>query len=256
MKRERPILFSSPMIRAILDGRKTQTRRIIAPPPEFTANAGMIWKGGSWGITTEGRPFLGEIVKKCPHGRIGDRLWVRETHAKFMVGEGMASHVPQCVAYRATCDADGGFDYVNGRDEVLRLKVTKWTPAIFMPRWASRITLEITGVRVQRLQEISSADACDEGALEVLDTGHPLRAECYEKHGMWTGNERQDVDGPYAGAVAAFATLWDSINGKPRPMLDDDGKPVLDDNDQPIVVASRSWSSNPWVWAITFRRST
>lgn len=264
MTREVPILFSAPMIRAILDGRKTQTRRAVnlsravgepdVPPghvldliyPRSVQHYGYVTPAGhrtTWRVQRlcdaackhgdDVGPYDGRHLKSwgpMPYAP-GDRLWVRETHAQFAVGEGRDRGVPQCVAYRATCDADGGFDYVNGRGEVMRLKITKWTPAIHMPRWASRITLEVAEVRLQRLQEIGAPDACDEGALEVLDRGHPMRSECYEKHGTWTGDERLDVDGPFAGAIAAFATLWDSINGERAP-----------------------WSSNPWVWALSFRR--
>lgn len=206
-------MFSGAMVRAILNGRKTQTRR-IAKPGDFGATH---WAdlpsdlGSAWDKFARHRhPRFGDI---------GDRLWVRETHAQFMVGEGMDRLVPQCVAYRATCEDDGGFDYVNGRDEVMRLKVTKWTPAIYMPRWASRITLEVLSVRVQRLQDISEYDAGQEGVDELdgeiddIDIRRMAKAigDMAENSRTW------------------FACLWDSINGKRAP-----------------------WESNPWVWVIEF----
>jgi hypothetical protein len=230
--RERPILFSSPMVRRILANQKTQTRRVVTMR-EFQRS------------TTPGYDFtfrdrrafwndyrLADLLRSKwnPYGAPGDRLWVRETHAQFAVGN-RTGISPQCVAYRATCDADGGFEYVNNGDEVMRLKVTKWTPAIHMPRWASRLLLEVTAVRVERLQDISPADACAEGAAELLDPSHPLRATVFRDHGKWAGNDRIDQDGKQAGAVDAFATLWDSINGRRAP-----------------------WASNPWCWVLSFRR--
>ena len=195
--RERPILFSAPMVRAILAGTKTVTRRIVTS--EHVDDAA-IWaqcadKPGTWesGIAS-GAPGSfghGEYVR-CPYGVPGDRLWVRETHARFSVGEGMDRPVPECVAYRATCDGDY-FDYVNGRGEVMNLKVTKWTPSIFMPRWASRITLDVVSVRVERLHAITEDDAKLEG---VEPFRHPSGAHSYRD---------------------AFAILWDDINGDRVP---------------------------------------
>lgn len=227
--KERPILFSSAMVRAILDGRKTQTRRVMRPQPP----AG--WFGESPDETREDNEPFGItprwLVERCPHGKPGDRLWVRET---WGIGTRPCpvNGWRDGIEYRADAVDSADLPLHALPDHVDADSIRRgWRPSIFMPRWASRITLEITEVRVQRLQEITPADACDEGALEVLDVGHPLRAACYEKHGTWTGDERQDVDGPFAGALAAFATLWDSINGKRAP-----------------------WSTSPWVWALTFRR--
>lgn len=188
--RERPILFSGPMVRAILDGRKTQTRRIVTGDQTrlVVMRGTVFWEGyGDGGTGSRDR------IVRCPYGAPGDRLWVRETHAQFSVGN-RTGFAPQCVAYRATCDADGSFDYVNNGDEIMRLKVTKWTPAIHMPRWASRITLEVTGVRVERLQAISEEDARAEG----VDLSDPLVATCW-------------------GAIERFSFLWDGINGTRAP---------------------------------------
>ena len=93
-----------------------------------------------------------------------------------------------------------------------------------------RQTLDVIAVRVERLQAIAAADAVDEGAAEILDPGHPLRAKCYERFGTWTGDPAKDVDGPFAGAVDAYATLWDSINAD-----------------------RAAWASNPWVWRVEFK---
>jgi len=269
--KERPILFSGPMVRAILAGAKTQTRRVVTArhPLTHIGPRGSEDSPDEWGYFFDGPDHHGYMVLgrghndrhdhglvsiPCPYGVVGDRLWVRE---KWRTYERPTDGVDGiCFA------ADDAFVRIENTSAAADRWVVAhdngdhgeaWRSPIFMPRWASRLTLEITDIRVQRLQEIGAADACDEGAAEVLEVGHALRAECYAKHGTWTGDEKRDIDGPFAGAVAAFATLWDEINGNPQVTLDDDGAPVLDDNDRPIRVATRSWASNPWVWAITFK---
>lgn len=222
--REKPILMSAPMVRALLAGAKTQTRRELKPfrtaplpgPEEGsgweylpTPNAKCAFLNKTFEKKGEWKTSTTIPIPRCPYGVPGDRLWVRETHARFHVGEGLDRDVPQCVAYRATCDADGGFDYMNGRAEIMRLKVTKWTPAIHMPRWASRLTLEVTDVRVERLQDISEEDAKAEGVEPDADC---LANRCRR---------------PY---FDRYLDLWDEINGK------------------------GSWKTNPWVWVVSFRR--
>ena len=221
--KERPILFSAPMVRALLAGTKTQTRRILKSAHADDASVWRHHEGNTWesGIAS-GAPGSfghGEFVR-CPYGQPGDRLWARETHAQFAVGN-RTGISPQCVAYRATCEDDGSFDYVNNGDEIMNLKITKWTPAIHMPRWATRITLEVTGVRVQRLQEIDGYDVIAEG---IAPQSHycgcePCRMTCSLCPATQTS------------LCLAYADLWDEINGDRAP-----------------------WSSNPWVWAITFKR--
>lgn len=245
--RERPILMSAPMVMAILAGRKTQTRRIVKPqPPLVEAIHARVGAGYGWGSHPKsGGVFVpvgpvravldagGPESISSPYGVPGDRLWVRETHAQFSVGEGTDRPVPQCVAYRATCDRDGGFDYANGRGEVQRLGVTKWTPAIHMPRWASRLTLEVTEIRVQRLQDISEADAAAEGLRGLTkDGGRTVKYGIPDRDG-WPGTD--DHGWPWheweVDPRKAFAKLWDKINGERAP-----------------------WASNPWLWCVTFRR--
>lgn len=157
--KERGIIFKAEMVRAILDGRKTQTRRIAKiERPSYT----YIENGKLWVDAKEG-----PIEIQCPYRVAGDRLWVRET---FALHDKLK---PPIVYYRAddpTCYGSDG----------------AWTPSIFMPRWASRITLEITHVRVERVQEISQADAKAEG--------------------MKSSATRS--------AKFAFIDLWDSIHGK------------------------------------------
>lgn len=146
--RERPILFSGPMVRAILDGRKTQTRRVVKPQPGIHC---VPWQRPDgqfiWIIAETGHGVSEPFT--CPFGQIGDRLWVRETW-----------NADWCD--RTIYKADGGYAKHAGYSVEPR-----WRPSIHMPRWASRIMLEITDVRVQRLQEISEEDAISEGIHSV-----------------------------------------------------------------------------------------
>lgn len=172
--KERPIIFSAPMVRAILDGQKTQTRRIIKPQPEY--RHGVLFTLGS---STGYSPDL--MAGACPYGRTGDRLWVREAFAYVIYGDGM-----RFIEYRADrslSDFDGYDHPVGGR----------WRPSIHMPRWASRITLEITDVRVERLQDISGMDAKREGVSVPAHLPH------------------DGVDLDYARRE--YRRLWQSING-------------------------------------------
>ena len=181
MTRERPILFSGAMVRAILAGQKTQTRRMVKPQPRPTKRGWWEW-GYALGKTQAASPrrsvWHAETWQReagtapledfCPYGQPGGRLWVRETWGKLDMGS---------ACYRADDEAAVPAD---GR----------WRPSIHMPRWASRLTLEVTEVRVQRLQEISEEDALAEGIPPRTDD-HVL-------------------------AVPRFRTLWESINGE-RP---------------------------------------
>ena len=164
--KERPILFSAPMVRAILDGRKTVTRRIVKARD-------LEWMDVHQGLREP------DNAERCPYGQPGgDRLYVRETFGHFERNENFA---PGCeVFYRADGES---------------LAVEPWRPSIHMPRWASRITLEVTGVRVERLQDIDLADALAEG---ISDTGALILDSA--------GNEQ-------GGPIAEYAVLWEQING-------------------------------------------
>jgi hypothetical protein len=210
MTRERPILFSAPMVRALLEGRKTQTRRLVKMR-EFQRSDTV-----GYDFAFRDRRLLwneythGQLVnsKWNRYGAPGDRLWVRETWDYFGGDEYLYQGDPGAVLYRA----DPGHHDGAWRDR-------GWRPSIHMPRWASRLTLEVTGVRVERVQGISEEDARAEGLFEwrspsgVAHFGEGV-ADTWE-----------------TSAAAAFARLWDSINGKRAP-----------------------WSSNPWVWVVEFRR--
>lgn len=169
MTTERPIIFSAPMVRALLAGAKTQTRRVVKPQPTLFLDGVRVRQ--EHGIPIPGPACMasGGVQRiKCPYGLLGDRLWVRETwqgplfdydqfdayrrdHSRF--------EKPEFCAYAA----DGGPapEFVD-EDDTLQCR---WRPPIYMPRWASRITLEITRVRVERLQDISAKDAMEEGIM-------------------------------------------------------------------------------------------
>ena len=216
--RERPILFKGPMVRALLDGTKTQTRRLVKWGSEEAPTLGCkIAQTGpegieEWTYEDDDASNAGVLDILCPYGVAGDRLWVRETfsllNANYIPVEGrnpLFTH----VSYRADhIDKDG-----DGPAHPM-----KWRPSIFMPRWASRIELEVTAIRAMRLQDISEEDAEAEGAMT-----------------WWNGLSQEEQFGMYDGGrgpIAAFRMLWDSINAK----------------------RGVGWDTNPWVWAVSFRR--
>lgn len=150
--KERGILFSAEMVRAVLEDRKTQTRRLVKPQPRHphaTKDEGI------WGDTSD--PVTRYFA--CPYGRVGDRLWVRETFR-------LSDTTHDCACYEP-CHCRSGVPIyrADGRNEREEKTDPPWKPSIFMPRWASRATLEITEVRLERLQEITESDALAEGVL-------------------------------------------------------------------------------------------
>lgn len=163
--KERPILFSGPMVRSILAGAKRQTRRVFK-----TRN------GGVWPNPND-LPGMRQVLRTCPYGQPGDRLWVRETHGNLA----LPGYSPVWT-YRADAREGEGWDLPTG---------FQWVPSIHMPRAASRITLDVTGVRLERLQNISPDDCIAEGAWPM------------EQRELGRGHE----------AVAAFRELWSQING-------------------------------------------
>ena len=219
---EHPILFSAPMVRAILGGRKTMTRRVIKGAPIFVTP----FIGADNKPTNEyGLHFTHERVidkhVRCPYGQPGDRLWVRETFADRDSDGDLISPI-----YRADCeeyeDGDGyGF-------------TPCWRPSIFMPRWASRLTLEIVSVRVERLQDIGQMDVIHEGmTMLTKDGGRVYKFGMEDKDGLPgtddDGWEWQDWNADHA---KSFARLWDSTNAK----------------------RGYGWDANPWVWVIEFKK--
>lgn len=170
--RERPILFSGEMVRAILEGRKTQTRRVVRPQPIPDPNA-RDWFPWSWygggrkavAACKDAESFAYWLREWCPYGQPGDRLWVRETFALVEPRDDGALEyrgaqivtAPEEEQYEAWYRADGELGVL------ARIDGIRWIPSIHMPRWASRITLEITDVRVERVQDITDADCYAEG---------------------------------------------------------------------------------------------
>lgn len=226
--KERGIIFNAEMVRAVLEGRKTQTRRIIKDCPTVQDgwypdryNNSAEWTfWGARGSADAGRCTLPFV--KCPFGEVGDRLWVRETWMPDAPRDGTWGDVefygckgsplsmipkqfrkPEHCIHRATWDGS---------------EMVGWTPSIHMPRWASRITLEITGVRVERSQDITEQDAAAEGVPPAGDL-LPDYPDTY-----------LTPKGDFATAKVAFQRLWESIYGE------------------------ESWQANPWVWVIEFER--
>ena len=180
--KERPILFSAPMIRAILNGRKTQTRRAMKHPLAIAAKRILSYKNQSEFDCLLSDDSGGII--HCPYGKPGERLWLREAH--YCIAEGRQ------VFYQATGDSNhSAKDAAQGNPPLTWSG--PWKPSIHMPRWASRVTLKITSIQVERLQEISEADAESEGAQPYPLLVHPANEDL--RH------------------VIGFAALWESING-------------------------------------------
>jgi hypothetical protein len=212
--KERPILFSAPMVNAILEGRKTQTRRIVKPQPHQNGDF-LWWKTGKKEETASSPVGVpGSFIDRCQYGNRGDHLWVRETWAltgrmanaklsDFLDSEFV---LKQHLIHRANAD---------GYDET----VQGWRPSIFMPRWASRISLEITGVRVERLQDISKRDAAAEGLYQLPASGRYVINKGEQYFGCANSDPR-----------VVYADLWERINGED------------------------SWDQNPWVWVLEFKR--
>lgn len=188
--KERPILFSAPMVRAILECRKTQTRRVVQSIGNDEGFVIIDYGNGGWPYRSDdgdstthtikrgGKLYLEETPHACPYGQPGDRLWVRETHML-----GLESDIEVgAVAYKADGYVRGGLGDFEGRN---------WRPSIHMPRWASRILLEITSVRVERLQDISEADAEAEGPPKHFNSSRDNFCALWQEingDGSWDAN--------------------------------------------------------------------
>ncbi len=220
--KERPILFSTPMVKAEQDGRKTHTRRVVRFPSEL----------------------IGEL---CPYGVAGDRLWVRETWATMICYN---STPPRDLPHNLPIwYKDTYLDEPTGCGD----DMGKWRSPIFLPRWASRITLEITNVRVERVKDISEGDAKKEGVEPLYQepdeiTNQALRSVGAEEVTQpyiigWTNYQFKEdrrfrhipkMSYPewYSNPRDSFRSLWDSINDK----------------------RGYGWNANPWVWVIEFKK--
>lgn len=190
----KPILFGAPMVQAILESRKTQTRRLIKPQPELTETSGFNTKGAAYGLGFSRKETDHNFISCVSKIQKGYILWVRETFADCING-----HNEQYYTYKA----DGYYEKPDW----------KWKPSIFMPKAACRIFLEVTNVRVERLQDISEKDAENEGILKDSNGW-----KCYTHRNFIAEKAKE-----------SFETLWHSINGKD------------------------SWEENPWVWVYDFK---
>ncbi len=227
--KERPVIFNGEMVRAIIDGRKTQTRRLVPewqrpkPYPEndgehhynwmAVAQSDRRWGYGVFGETEEACAKELSIMAPCPFGNAGDRLWVRETFMD-LTGTGIEATTGKFEGFAYRADTPAG----SYGDEVRKEYGMKWTPSLHMPRKACRILLEITAVRVERLNDISESDAKSEGVKPAGDM-LPDYPDTF-----------LTPNGDFATAKVAFQRLWQSIYGE------------------------ESWGDNPWVWVIEFRR--
>lgn len=220
---DRPILFSGPMVRALLAGTKTQTRRVIKDQSlyrdtpeqtrEIVGETAEVWTGFmGWQFMSTALANRGMCGKGClPAYAVGDRLYVREawkTHAAYDDIPPAAMGGDEAILY----EADGahqtwGYPAIS--------KIGRFRQGMHMPRWASRLTLTVTDVRVQRLQDISERDAVAEGI---------------EQHGRFYSAPKADWDDAFVDAVSAYRFLWDGLNAD----------------------RGFGWDVNPWVVAVTF----
>lgn len=230
---DRPILFSAPMVRALLGGRKTQTRRVLKPQP-YSAESLVSYdrNSGKW-MSCEPSPATGGTRQMDPWRplriKIGDRLWVREkfipdppsddpcwdnhtcSYVEFSGCGSRIANVPPALRGPAFCIYAADPKWSAGND-------IDWRPSIHMPRWASRLTLIVTDVRVERMQAISEADAVAEGCFKGKASGRVFANEA----AMHLGGDE------WANARDWYADTWEAING------------------------AGAWDANPWVAAYTF----
>ncbi len=224
--KERPIIFKGEMVRAILEGRKTQTRRLIKPQPYKDSKTVNLW---CWGedkdpaftlpiLLAASEKQMGEELiryRHCPYGQAGDRLWVRET-------------------FYPCLDADqklrGDCVYKTDQDSHI-VHTGEWRPSRFMPRWASRITLEITEVKVKRIQDIAPEDCQSEGLVAITESRQPKVGEWASAYGRFPTPDWDAFQEHEENAIReGFINLWNSIHGKD------------------------AWERNNWVWVISFKK--
>lgn len=241
MSKIKPILFSTAMVQAILDGRKKQTRRIIKPQPELRENSGFNYKGAAYGIGITPEETAKNFSSCVAKYQIADIIWVREKwrvnawdDCAEMLVEYANGDKNWCTMYDPTEKSDWICNYADDllqkgifipNDETERIELVSgkkipWKPSIFMPKEACRLFLECTNVRVERLQDITEADAIAEGVIQHSDYGSTGYVLYTDPEASFT-----DID-----AIHSFESLWEVINGR------------------------ESWESNPWVWVYDFKR--
>lgn len=208
--KERPILFSAPMVRAILEGRKTVTRRAIKVYPHIDVSGNFCVGNSNYGQDGYGKPVTKHFVNGCcPYGKPGDRLWVRETWAR--VGNDDPGYLTFGATYPSCLPPE--------LENIPPASQIRWKPSIHMFRRDSRILLEITDVRVERLQDITEDQAKAEGVR--LYTDHAELGDWWHVEGIETYS---------ADPRKSFELLWSSVGG--------------------------DWEANPWVWVVEFKRVT
>lgn len=225
--KERPILFNSAMVKAIISGAKSRTRRPVKPQPQTEGLLAVVAdrynKGSDWAFWLRDNRMTEPRTWSCPFGEPGDKLWVRETWAPMCrhadpvcycasedeFAKAYLDYSGHYVEYRADTGNKRPGDWPEPKDGEFG-DAPKWRPSIHMPRWASRITLEVTDVRAERVQEITPHDALAEGV------DYPYR----------------DDAAPGERAICEFRELWNSV----------------------YPTTGMTWYANPWVWAISFRR--
>lgn len=275
--KEGPIIFNTEMVRAILEGRKTQTRRVVKLQPDTS-----IWKKEAMGKPKEWRliPLLGPghhhqenmwglynkddkasdlpyFGRKCPYGKVGDRLWLKETYKiKWSVEHG---HGIECKAdnkfkcFNGCCNGQPieGYDWLVTKYSG-DWRTEKWRHSIHMPKWASRITLEITDIRVERVQKITPNDCTKEG-LKL--GGLNINMDEYFKSNIYTSG--------LGSETFAFMKLWNSINAKPKPRSRNGKITHYDSYPWDEASADKRASingvphhcyPNPWAWPISFKK--
>lgn len=235
--KERKIAFNGAMVRAILAGQKTQTRRMAKPVKH--PDLGNLYDPGALALAREPQHV---IDRACPYGQPGDRLWVQEEwgdvnlYGAPAIAYSADGDLMDLMEYESFLTKDGAFNY-----EAKRIKPYSfdawaydliggiegiWRPAKHMPRWASRILLEVVSVRVERLHDCSSKDAISEGIHHYehrwRDCDYPVPDVAYEPVKGWPTR--------YSCPVQAYRALWESIYGE------------------------GSWAANPWVWVVEFGR--
>lgn len=244
-------MFSGPMVQAILEGRKTQTRRLVKFHKPFTESRH--WEValpdgfGGWIFWDKSGPDIATLAAfqekaypngggmKCPYGQKGDHLWIKETHYLFghWVKNGVTKAGKQSwrfVSEIIPSTTEPDVLYEDYKPLEIKTKKTErgWVkrPSLFMPRHAARLLLEITeDPHPERLQQISEQDAKAEGCHGTMYPNIATTLPLY---------------------TAVYQRLWDSINGKPRK--------ITTTTHKPIVILDNSWASNPWVWVVPFKQ--
>ena len=232
--KQRPILFSTPMVQAILEGRKTQTRRVVKPQPIYDLSKGVtpFNHGILWGSRSNKNPDGSYSLwkAKCPYGKVGDVLWVRETFINgnnasldSNIGKDEKDWTLRYWLYKdgSQLYSDGSYFPENKTGKERGFKGIKWKPSIHMPKAAARIWLEVVSVKVESLQDITEADAVAEG-VEPTTTMYEGSVQLYKQY------NREPMS--YSEARGSFQSLWQSINGP------------------------ESWEANPVVWVIEVKQ--